>query len=71
MAIETPYNAHFERSAAGHVGLALSCGAGSWEEWVLVRDQDWRRVAELLLGRQSSHVGKRFRDRGCEQGSRI
>jgi hypothetical protein len=58
MAIETPYNAHFELSPSGHVALARSCGGGWWEEWVLVRNQDWRRVAELLLdGRASMRVG--------------
>ena len=48
MAIEIPYNAHFDLSPTGHVALARSCGDGWWEEWVCI-DQEWRCLAELLL----------------------
>jgi hypothetical protein len=60
MAIEAPYNVHFELSSAGRVALARSCGGGWWEEWVCVRNEEWRRLAELLLdGRASERVSDR------------
>jgi hypothetical protein len=49
MAVEPPYNAHFELSSTGQVALARSCGAGCWEEWVCVHNHDWRSLAEVLL----------------------
>jgi len=68
--MEMPYNAHFELSPAGHVALARSCGGGWWEEWVRVGDQDWRRVAELLLnGRNPIRVGDSG-NRGREKARR-
>ena len=69
MTIETPCNAHFELSA-GHVAVARSCGVGWWEEWVLVRDQDWRRVAELLLDERASMGVGDFKTQIASEGSR-
>ena len=54
MTIETPYNAHFEFSPAGHVALARSCGDGWWEEWVCVCNQDVSFEATLTDGTQAS-----------------
>jgi hypothetical protein len=68
MAIETPYNAHFELSPAGHVALARSCGDGWWEEWVCVCNQEWRSFADLLLDGRAYCVGKTTPARGPEPG---
>jgi hypothetical protein len=57
MATEIPYNAHFELSPTGHVALARSCGDGWWDEWVCI-DQEWRRLAELLLDGRARCPGK-------------
>jgi hypothetical protein len=69
MAIEIPYNAHFELSPAGHVALARSCGDGWWEEWVCVYNREWRRLAELLLDGRASCVEDARPLRGPDRGS--
>jgi hypothetical protein len=58
MTIEVPYNAHFELSPMGHVAVARSCGDGWWEEWVCVRNQEWMRLAELLLDGRAHCLGQ-------------